>query len=409
MVKKRRDLKKSKKVKNTKKTSQIFKNKKSINNKSVKGIFSSILNFNKKKKIVRKAAPIKKKNKKIKLKEKITKKKGVALVLEKYIDNPIIMPNKRNLWESWQTFNPGTTILNDKIYFLYRAIGDDGISRLGYASSKDGFFIDKRLPYPAYEHKVDCHTFNIYSFASGGSLGGCEDPRLVYIEEDKKLYITYTACDGGLGVALTSISLKDFLNNNWKWSPPIIISPPGEIHKNWVIFPEKIKGKYAILHSISPKIQIEYVKDLKFSNKNFIESKYEPKNLKNRWDNWLRGAGPPPIKTKVGWLLLYHAMDRRDPGKYKVGAMILDLDNPSKILFKSKEPILEPVEDYENHGFKSGVVYASGAIVKDKMLYIYYGGADSYVCVVYANLGKFLRSMVKGSKPKVKKVMLKKK
>jgi len=338
------------------------------------------------------------------VKKKVVKK---SPLFDKYVDNPIISPNTKNGWESWQTFNPGAVSIKDRIHFLYRAVGQDGISRLGYANSKDGLKIIQRYLEPAYEHvlgKDKIPSFNVYSYSSGGSWGGCEDPRIVHIEEDGKVYVTYTACDNGLGVAITHIKVNDFVKGNWNWKTPKVISKPGEIHKNWVIFPEKIKGKYAILHSINPEISIEYVDTLDFKEGEYVESKHgggKPK--KTMWENFIRGVGPPPIKTKDGWLVFYHAMDK-DMGKYKVGAMILDLKNPKKILYRAKKPILEPEEHYENNGFKPGVVYVSGAIVKKGELIIYYGGADSHVCVASTNLNKFLRSLKENKKPKLKKI-----
>jgi len=150
--------------------------------------------------------------------------------------------------------------------------------------------------------------------------------------------------------------------------------------------------------------------DPEFNNSDYIESRYDGDNRReNCWDSWVRGVGPPPIKTKYGWLLFYHAIDERDPGKYKVGAMLLDLSNPTKILRRLKEPILEPEESYENDGFKAGVVYASGTVIKDGKILIYYGGADSYVNVAYADFDKFLEELNKGVKPKLERRTLKKK
>jgi len=343
--------------------------------------------------------------------QKVIKKS--PLQFKKYSENPIIYPNKRNSWESSQTFNPAAVLLNKKIHLLYRAIGQDGISRLGYANSKKGLKIDKRHPLPLYEHPFGQKSpmkFNFYSYSSGGSWGGCEDPRLINMREDDRIYMTYTACDNGLRVGLTSMNVRDFLKGKWKWEKPKLISKLGEVHKNWVIFPEKIKGKYAILHSINPKISIAYRDSLDFKEGEYIESKYGGgKTKKGDWDNWIRGVGPPPLKTKEGWLVFYHAMDENDPGKYKVGALLLDLKNPEKIICKAKKPILEPEEHYENIGFKSGVVYASGAIIKKGVLFIYYGGADSHVCVAYNDLQNFLYKLKKGVKPKLKKKILKRK
>ena len=364
--------------------------------------------------LTKKNAPTKKR-KKVKPAAKRLKKitKNVfPLTLVKSSENPVISPQAENYWEAWQTFNPGVILLNGKVHFLYRAIGQDGISRLGYAVSSDGFNIDERLPYPVYEHQCKQCQFNIYSYFSGGSWGGCEDPRIVRVNGEDVLYMTYTACDDGLRVGLTSIKVKDFQQKRWNWKTPELISQLGEIHKNWVIFPDKINGKYAILHSINPDISVAYVDNLEFADQKYIQSQHggKPQKIpKKCWHNWVRGAGPPPLNTEYGWLVFYHAMDDRDPGKYKVGAMLLDLNDPTKILHRSSEPILEPNELYENDGFKSGIVYASGAIVKDGKLLVYYGGADSYVCVAYADFEEFIVALKQGAKIKLKKKKLIKK
>lgn len=316
-----------------------------------------------------------------------------SLNLIKFSENPIISAKKENDWESCQVFNPGAILLEDKVHILYRAIGQDGISRFGYAASNNGFKINKRLPQPIYEHSlINNSTFNMFSFASGGSIGGCEDPRLVRVGQEDVIYLTYTACDQGLRMGLTSIKIKDFLNKKWRWKAPVLISPPGQVHKNWVIFPEKINGQYAILHSLNPQISIDFFDDLEFDGRTYIKSFYSPEPRGDHW-NWesrIRGVGPPPLKTKKGWLIFYHAEDRFDSGKYKIGALLLDLKEPTKILAKSKGPILEPIENYENEGFKSGIIYATGAIIRNNNLLIYYGGADSYVCVAWTDLEKFL-------------------
>ena len=393
-------LKKLKNISKEKSNEENEKIKKIISKKPVKKTKRVAI-----KKTVQKQKPIKKKVSKKKIIKKKSKKPSIKF--DKHPNNPIISPNSRNMWESWQTFNPGAVLVKDRVHFLYRAIGNDGMSRLGYANSNDGIKISHRHIEPAYEHSESQNktpSFNIYSYTSGGSWGGSEDPRLSFIEEDDKIYVTYTACVNGLGVGITSIKSEDFSNGNWNWKSPKIISKPGEVHKNWVLFPEKIKGKYAILHSINPEIAIEYLDDLEFKNKKHIESKYGGKKPKGKkWEDWIRGIGPSPIKTKEGWLIFYQAMDKNDPGKYKVGAMLLDLKNPKKILSRAKKPVLEPDEHYENNGFKPGVVYASGAIIKNGKIFVYYGGADSHVCVATANLNKFLKELKEDRKPKLKK------
>ncbi len=323
--------------------------------------------------------------------------------LAKASENPVIAPRAENNWEASQTFNPGVVLLDGTVHLLHRAIGEDGVSRLGYAASKDGIVFDERSDNPVYEHTANNGLYSVYSYLSGGSWGGAEDPRLVRVGDEDTLYMTYTACDNGLRVALTSISVINFLKKKWKWRLPKLISAPGEVHKNWLLFPEKIHGKYAILHSLKPRIQIQYLDDLEFENVPHIKSSFGGAERKIGWDKWLRGAGAPPIKTDKGWLLFYHAMDN-DWSKYKVGAMLLDLEDPAKVLYRAKSPVLEPSEQYENNGFKSGVVYVSGAVVKDGTLFVYYGGADTVVCVASAPLDDFLAALMKTQEPKLKRV-----
>lgn len=389
--------------------------KKKIKNKT-KNQKRSLFKTKKNKKLVFK----KLKRKKIRRKTKTTSQTTSQTtspknLITKHETNPIVAPIESNNWECWQTFNPGVILLDNRVHFLYRAIGYDGISRLGYASSLDGFLIDERLNYPVYEHKIQDQKlfpkYFVYSFLSGGSFGGAEDPRLTRVEDEDQIYMTYTACDNGLRIGLTSIKVSDFLNKKWNWARPQLISPPGQVHKNWVIFPEKINGQYAILHSLSPEIGITYRHSLEFKEGEFIESYYNGRVAnKNSWDNWIRGAGAPPLKTKLGWLVFYHAMTNGEFNKYKVGALILDYKNPSKILLKSPFPILEPTEEYEWQGFKGGVVYVTGAIIKDGQIFVYYGAADSCIGLAYCNLDEFLNALKTSQKPPsvFKKVRIKK-
>lgn len=405
-VKKKKERINKNKKKEVKKSSKRVgkKNKKRLINKNLK---SEKLIFNKKNFNLKTFKSVKGK---IRKERKKNLKKEIYLIKADF--NPIILPQKNNYWESWQTFNPGVILLNKKVHFLYRAIGYDRISRLGYANSLDGFFIDERLEYPVYEYKKN-HLGNFYySFLSGGGFGGVEDPRLVRVKGEDKIYMTYTTCDNGLRVGLTSIQINDFLNKNWKWQNPKLISKPNEVHKNWVIFPEKINGYYVLLTSLSPKILISYRENLEFKEEEYIESYYDRnyRNDKNCWDYLIRGAGAPPIKTKYGWLLFYQAMSFNEFDKYKVGAMLLDLKHPEKILVKSDQAVLEPDEKYENEGYKKGVVYVTGSILKDNLLLVYYGAADSYVGVAYNLFDEFLERLVKGKnlKLKVKSLKIKK-
>ena len=368
----------------------------------------------KKKKIIKKKV-VKKKVKAVKIKTVVKKrvaKKKFRVFLKRALHNPIIEP-RLYPWESKATFNPAAFEAKGKVHLIYRAIGDNDFSALGYAASSDGYNINERLPYFIYQRSNAPNSFTrpdmsvspIDYISGGGWNGGCEDPRITLL--GNTVYMLYTAFDGwgSLRIALTSISLADFENKRWNWKKPILISPPGEIHKNWVLFPEKINGKFAILHSFAPKILVDYFISLdELDGKKFIRSdNTRPIDSTRSWDSWFRGVGPTPIKTDLGWLVIYHAMDHRNPDRYRIGAMILDLNDPTKILYRSQHPILEPEEYYENNGHKWGVVYSCGAVLKDGTLFVYYGGADKVIGVAFIKLSTLLDDLKKHKAVKLKK------
>jgi predicted GH43/DUF377 family glycosyl hydrolase len=344
---------------------------------------------------------------------KAAKKKISVLDLKRSGRNPIIEPSRDRYWESKATFNPTAVYHDGKVHIIYRAVGDSDISVLGYAKSHDGHNIIPESKELAYYHR-NKPTFKkfykkkndlpqIFYSSGGGWSGGCEDPRITLL--DNELYMIYTSFDGwgSVRMAMTSITLEDFIKRRWNWKEPIMISPPEQIHKNWVLFPEKIKGKYAILHSVSPKIMIDYFDSLdELDGDNFIYSVHQGSPLWGARDKLVRGVGPAPIKTKYGWLVLYHKMEQHETHKYKLWAMILDAKDPTKVLHRSIKPILEPDEWYENEGYKGGVVYSCGAVVKDGELFVYYGGADKVSCVATASLDKFLNELVHKSAPAMK-------
>lgn len=330
--------------------------------------------------------------------------------LRRHENNPAISPLPIREWETNGTFNPAAFQDDEgRVHLLYRAIGADGISRVGHASSPDGINFDTRSMYPIFEPQSGTgmpdssatgpKEYNPAVYTSGGGWGGSEDPRAVRI--DGKIYMTYVAFEGwhSVRIALTSIGLGDAKKGRWNWKRPLMISPPNSVNKNWVIFPERINGKFAIMHSIVPEISIEYVDSLDGLTTHInSERKQGPQpGRKKFWDNRMRGAGPPPIKTDIGWLLLYHAQDMREPEKYKLGAMILDLNDPQKILYRSPQPILEPDMHYENDG-KPGVVYASGAVIIGDNLMVYYGGGDKHVCIAQTPLKPLLQWLVQHGK-----------
>jgi predicted GH43/DUF377 family glycosyl hydrolase len=344
-----------------------------------------------------------------------TKIKNIQLVLERFEDNPILIPKPGNWWETKAVFNPAAIYESGKVHILYRAIGETNVSMLGYASSTDGLHIQERLSKPVYSPREPFEGVNppcpqsaagtagIY-ISGGGGMGGCEDPRLTRIDE--RVYMTYVAYDGRNPprVALSSIHINDFLDKKWNWKKPMLISPPHIVDKNACILPEKINGKYVIFHRVYPNILIDFVDDLDFDGKTrWLTGQYEipVRALSSDWDSHKVGAGPPPLKTKDGWLLIYQAVGRNDDYRYKIGAMLLDSKDPTKVIARSRRPILEPVARYENEGWKAGVVYPCGAAIVKERLFVYYGGADMVVCVASVKLNGFLEELTTNHKETV--------
>lgn len=352
-------------------------------------------------------------------KKKIIKKKGKAIKLVRSFHNPIFEPRPYS-WESQAVFNPAAVSSGGRIHLFYRALGDDGISRLGYASSKDGINFDERLYYPVYSLEEAENTkkhwpftsparYDTTLYASGGGWGGCEDPRAVLIEG--YIYVTFNVFNGweSMRVAVVSIKEENLLNKKWFWQNFSYLSHPGDRQKNWVLFPEKINGKFVLFNNLDKgdptRVFISYVNKLDTSETPTIKDAPDPQTLPDHivaWHKRTRSAASPPIKTKDGWLLLYHAMDKDDGNRYKLGAMILDLKDPSRVLYRSQHPILEPDEWYENN-WKPGIIYASGAIVKDDRLFVYYGGGDKYIGVASVILSDLVNSMKTNGKVKLEK------
>jgi predicted GH43/DUF377 family glycosyl hydrolase len=303
--------------------------------------------------------------------------------------NPIIVPIAEHAWESQATFNPAAIAGGGKVHILYRAMGGENTSVIGYASSRDGVTIDERLPEPVYVPRAEFESKKIF-----GGNSGCEDPRATKIGDT--IYMCYTAYDGAEPprVALTSIAEKDLIAHHWNWTEPILISPPGMDDKDAALFPKKIGGKYVFLHRLGSEIWIDAVDDLEFKNDRFLGGKILMRPRDTAWDSKRIGISAPPIETRYGWLLLYHGISRRT-GHYNVRAALLDKKDPSKILYRTHDPLLEPTPLYEREGIVSNVVFPCGAVVLKDKLFVYYGGADKVVGVATIDIDLLVEGLVK--------------
>ncbi|MFA6585575.1 MAG: hypothetical protein WCS86_00210 [Candidatus Paceibacterota bacterium] len=308
------------------------------------------------------------------------------------LKNPIIVPIKENKWEEQSTFNPASILLNGKIHIVYRAMSQDNTSTLGYAMTKNGVDVIERLSLPIYVPRED---FENKKVSNGNS--GCEDPRLTKI--GKNIYLCYTAFDsiGPPRVAISSITEKDFISHNWRWEKPFLITPQGMDDKDACLFPNKFKLGYFILHRLDNEICGDYLNTLDFKHEAVKKCIRIIGPRVNTWDSAKVGISAPPIKTKYGWLLLYHGVSKSH-STYRIGCVLLDLKDPGIVLARSTEPIFEPEEQYEKIGVVNNVVFPCGMIVKNKLLYIYYGGGDRVVGVATMKLDVILKVLLHGTK-----------
>lgn len=299
--------------------------------------------------------------------------------------NPILEPIKEHAWENKAVFNPTALDIGGKVHIVYRAMGDDDTSVFGYAYSKDGIKIEERFDRPIYTPRESFEK----KIHPGNS--GCEDPRITRI--DDKIYMLYTAYDGVRppAVAATSITTDDFLKKNWEWSRPVIITPADVDDKDSCLFPEKIGDSYLVFHRTHNHICLDPIESLQF-NGNRIDT-FTPiiGPRRGMWDGVKVGIASVPIKTKKGWLLLYHGVSAE--GTYRVGALLLDLKNPMIVLARTTDYIFAPEEGYEKTGIVPNVVFPCGSVMRGNKLFIYYGGGDKVVGVATADIDEMVKAL----------------
>jgi predicted GH43/DUF377 family glycosyl hydrolase len=318
-------------------------------------------------------------------------------ILERYKKNPILVPNGLVWWESKAVFNCGVLFDGDKIHMLYRAVGEyeKYISRIGYASSIDGYDFNRSketalAPDEEYEKY------------------GIEDPRIVEI--DHQTYVSYVVLSNYVSqrpIASTALATTTDFTNYKRLG---IITSKGSDNKDVVLFPQNMSRQtsnttdsnvitYLFLHRPSTWIGSKYGVDrpsIWLGEGNSL-TKFEKHTLlikpEQRWEMLKVGAGPPPIKTRRGWLLIYHGVDSNHV--YRAGAALLDLSDPSKVLGRTRDPILEPNEPYEKNGDVNNVVFPTGTCVMDGKLFVYYGAADKVCCVATADLENLVDHVLK--------------
>ncbi|MBV9280160.1 MAG: glycosidase [Chloroflexi bacterium] len=294
--------------------------------------------------------------------------------------NPILTPGG-HWWESRAVLNPGVVLHEGRVILVYRAVGGDGLSRFGLAWSRDGEEIEGRLNLPFYEGALDDPFARL----------GVEDPRITML--DGCYYFTY--CKASVEVCTTPPL-------HWEFAPFRVRSGVGVTQdfdvlrevgtilpdtntKDSVLFPERIDGRFAALIREFPSIQYATSEDLvSWSDPVPV---MEP--VPGTWEGERIGAGPPPIPTPWGWLLVYHGNEyfHRETNHrlYRTGLALLDADEPWKVLYRHPEPIFSPEAPYEIEGPVGNVVFAIGLVEIGDRFYLYYGAGDGVIGVATAD------------------------
>jgi len=295
-------------------------------------------------------------------------------LLHRWEENPVLtledMPFRANT-----VFN-GTPIRLPEggIGLILRIEGQQGYSFFALARSHDGLHF-----------KVDEHPVMIP--AEGGIFAqyesrGIEDPRATWL--DDAWYVMYTAySEWGPVIALART------DDGVHYERLGIVSGPG--NKDGVLFPKKIGGRYARLdrpigHDVG-SIWISYSEDLLHWGDSEVVIVPRP----GFWDAYRIGASVPPIELENGWLEIYHGVRMTSAGPiYRMGTVVLDKENPAKVLCRSCQPILSPRTDYERIGDVPNVCFACGAVIDGDDVKIYYGAADTSICAAFCTMQELI-------------------
>lgn len=287
--------------------------------------------------------------------------------LKRLTDKPILMPDKRHEWEKASVFNAAAIYKDGLVHMFYRASNNSFmldsdkpeeknkfVSSIGYAVSSDGINF-KRFEKPVVVGKTKQEAW------------GVEDPRVSEI--DGKYYMLYTGFGGidWMNYRICMVTSDDL--KNWEGHKVLLDEPD----KDAALLPDKVDGKFVMFHRREPDIWMAYSNDLKtFGNHKKIMS-----TIPHTWQGKKIGIAGTPIKCSDHYVMIYHAVD--DNGVYRLGIAFLDLKDPSKVIMRQDEPILEPTLDWEKKGLVDNVVFSCGAVNMNGKIYVYYGGADSCI------------------------------
>jgi len=330
--------------------------------------------------------------------------------------NPIVRPGTYD-WRMAVTFNPGVVKVNDRFYLYERAAGQlqPFQCAIGLLSSEDGVHFHHVKPEPV-----------LTPASLGSPHGSVQDPRLVYMEDT--FYMTYAfrpyawnCCPTGLGIPRSEqASYPGFDGDPQKnltrsglatsqdgieWRHDFRLTDARIDDRDVVLFPEKINNQYVLLRRPLPfvgpdvkpekaSIYISYSTDMQHWSEPdlLVEPRFD-------WEGTRIGAATPPLKTPTGWLLFYHGVEEVRPANrgvvYRLGALLLDLDDPSIVLARSPHWIMEPETYYETTGlYIPNVIFPTGAVMMDDVYFIYYGCCDTAIALAQVHADELLDFLI---------------
>ena len=294
-------------------------------------------------------------------------------IFTRYEGNPILTKDNFPV-NAASVLNPGAIKANGEYILLCDVTLSKRHIVLWTARSKDGIhFVPDNEPVKLESHPDHPNEICVY------------DPRITELEGS--YYITHTS-NSPVGDRISLLKTKDFKKFER-------LSVSSELNnRNCSLFPEKINGYYCRFGRDDKDLWIEYSPDLNFwGNQRLVMQTRD-----TYWDAYKIGAGAPPIKTDKGWLELYHGVYNTCNGYiYNLGVVMLDLDNPSKVIARCESPVFYPEEQYEWIGRVPGVVFSCNAIVeKDGTVKIYYGAADQCIGMAEARLEDLIEACYSG-------------
>lgn len=302
-----------------------------------------------------------------------SREKLAATLFRRFDGNPILTT------ENWpypinSVFNPAAIKFNGGVLLLNRVEELRGFSHLTCARSKNGLtdWVIDQVPTMRADH------------TSNEEKWGLEDPRIVWLEEQKQYAITYTSfSEGGpiVSLAITK-NFKSFARLGG-------LLPPED--KDACLFPRRFNGRFALIHRPIVRGEAHIWLSMSPDLKHWGDHRVLLKTRMAYWDGARIGLACQPIEIPEGWLLIYHGVRRTTSSQiYRTGIALLDKEEPWRVLRRGEEWVLGPKESYERIGDVSDVTFVSGGVVMEDTneLYVYYGAADDKVAVAMADMDR---------------------